>query len=154
MMYPLSANVSMCTTWMLPFSVPTYSHLLATGRCKHVILQGEKRKEGIDFYTHVAFIKNIKYAHPAAPPGHPLSTVITEQSQSTQLVQWHSSSFPCEHGTLLYSSTAAPTEPSLQTSTHEDVEMAPNVLVGQAVLLCRIHYSSFPTRHPTDARMH
>lgn len=32
--------------------------------------------------------------------------------------------------------------------------MAPNVLVGQAVLLCRIHYSSFPTRHPTDARMH
>lgn len=109
MMYPLSANVSMCTTWMLPFSVPTYSHLLATGRCKHVILQGEKRKEGIDFYTHVAFIKNIKYAHPAAPPRHPLSTVITEQSQATQLVQWHSSSSSCEHGTLLYSSTAAPT---------------------------------------------
>lgn len=25
----------------------------------------EKRKKGIDFYTHVAFIKNIKYAHPA-----------------------------------------------------------------------------------------
>lgn len=45
MMYPLSANVSMCTTWMLPFSVPTYSHLLATGRCKHVILQRETERK-------------------------------------------------------------------------------------------------------------